>query len=138
MMLLDKNPGAVVADGRALPLYGTKKVNFETINGVSLVVNFYVSDVSRSIVSVGELKRDGYDVDFVGTPSLRIQNVVVPLYERSNLLYLPVSVKGEKWSAECPHQLQHAAAAVQLGLAAIAPRTAGRWRFYEYCCSAES
>eukprot|EP00972_Heterocapsa_arctica_P084174 12401241-Heterocapsa_arctica.AAC.1 len=100
MLPIVKRPGAIVADGRALPLYGTMKVNFETIDGVSLVVNFYVSDVSRSIVSVGQLKRDGYDVEFVGAPSLRIQNVVVPLYERSNLFYLPVSVKGEKFSTE--------------------------------------
>eukprot|EP00972_Heterocapsa_arctica_P081833 12059668-Heterocapsa_arctica.AAC.1 len=90
-----------LVDGRALPLYGTQKVIFQTIDGTSLTITFYVSDVSRSILSVGQLKRNGYDTDFVGRPSLRIRSTVVPLYERSNMYYLPVSVKGQKFSAEC-------------------------------------
>eukprot|EP00972_Heterocapsa_arctica_P032783 4826685-Heterocapsa_arctica.AAC.1 len=114
MLPLVERPGAIVADGRALPLYGTKNIIFQTIDGTSLTIIFYVSDVSRSILSVGQLKRDGYDTDFVGRPSLRIRSTVVPLYERSFLYYLPVSVKGEKFSAECRHQLQHGSSMRQL------------------------
>eukprot|EP00972_Heterocapsa_arctica_P086637 12771465-Heterocapsa_arctica.AAC.1 len=103
--IIDK-PGAIVADGRALKLYGSKKVHFETANGTNLIVNFYVSEVSRSILSVGQLKRDGCDVDFVGCPSMRISDTVVPLYERSNLFYLPMRLRGERWSLECQRQLR--------------------------------
>eukprot|EP00972_Heterocapsa_arctica_P111517 16417130-Heterocapsa_arctica.AAC.1 len=78
-----------------------KKVVFRTLDGIALTILFNVSDVSRSILSVGQLKRDGYDTDFVGKPSLRLQSTVVPLYERSNLYYLPVSLQDEKFSPEC-------------------------------------
>eukprot|EP00972_Heterocapsa_arctica_P094083 13876793-Heterocapsa_arctica.AAC.1 len=56
---LIKQPGAIVADGRALTLYGQKKIVFRTVDGTPLTILFYVSDVSRSIISVGQLKRDG-------------------------------------------------------------------------------
>eukprot|EP00972_Heterocapsa_arctica_P006656 974210-Heterocapsa_arctica.AAC.1 len=75
---LDEKPSAFVADGRALKLYGVKKVCFDIANDVSLIVNFYVSDVSRSIISIGLLNRDGCDVDLVGCPSMRISDTVVP------------------------------------------------------------
>eukprot|EP00972_Heterocapsa_arctica_P073976 10918494-Heterocapsa_arctica.AAC.1 len=71
-------PGAIVADGHTLKLYGVKKVHFETVHGANFIVNFYVSDISRSIISVGQRKRDGCDVDFVGCPSMRISDTVVP------------------------------------------------------------
>eukprot|EP00972_Heterocapsa_arctica_P050978 7493038-Heterocapsa_arctica.AAC.1 len=73
----------------------------------------------------------------MGRPSLRFQGNAVPLYECSNLYYLPVSLWGEKFSPECRRQLQDATAAVRQDLDLIAPSAKG-WRFYEYCCDNES
>eukprot|EP00972_Heterocapsa_arctica_P076906 11343835-Heterocapsa_arctica.AAC.1 len=56
MLPLTKQPGAIVADGRALTLYGQKKVVFRTFDRTPLTILFYVSDVSHSILSVGQLK----------------------------------------------------------------------------------
>eukprot|EP00972_Heterocapsa_arctica_P089972 13273129-Heterocapsa_arctica.AAC.1 len=44
-------PGAIVADGMALKLYGEKELRFRTFDAQSLTIRFYVSDVSRSILS---------------------------------------------------------------------------------------
>eukprot|EP00972_Heterocapsa_arctica_P044556 6576317-Heterocapsa_arctica.AAC.1 len=41
---LDEEPGAVVADGRALPMYGVKRVDFLTVYGEKIQIKFYVSN----------------------------------------------------------------------------------------------
>eukprot|EP00972_Heterocapsa_arctica_P030171 4443986-Heterocapsa_arctica.AAC.1 len=41
---LTKQPGAIVADGRPLKLYGQKEVVFRTYDGTPLTILFYVSD----------------------------------------------------------------------------------------------
>eukprot|EP00972_Heterocapsa_arctica_P115908 16450346-Heterocapsa_arctica.AAC.1 len=70
-------PGANVAYGRALKLYGGNNVHFATANDTNFIVNFYVSDMSRYIHSVGQLGRNVCDVDFVGCPYMRISDTVV-------------------------------------------------------------
>eukprot|EP00972_Heterocapsa_arctica_P008632 1264595-Heterocapsa_arctica.AAC.1 len=59
-------------------------------------INFYVSDVSRSIFSVGQLKRNDCDVDFVGCPSMHISDNVVPSYARIHFFYIPLRLRGER------------------------------------------
>ena len=63
-------PGAVVADGRPVHFYSTITVDFKTVGDYDIKVKFFVSDVNRVILSVGQLKKDGHDVDFCGKPSI--------------------------------------------------------------------
>eukprot|EP00972_Heterocapsa_arctica_P086885 12808570-Heterocapsa_arctica.AAC.1 len=57
----------------------------------------------------------------MGRPALRFHGNAVPLYERSNLYYLPVSFSGERMSPECRRQLEDATTAVRRELDSVTP-----------------
>eukprot|EP00972_Heterocapsa_arctica_P071300 10531822-Heterocapsa_arctica.AAC.1 len=57
----------------------------------------------------------------MGHPALRFEGRAIPLYERTNLFYLPVSLAGERMSPECRRQLQDATTTVRRELDAVAP-----------------
>ena len=134
---LASQPSAVVADGRALPMHGSKLVNFVTAHGEKIAIRFFVSDVSRSILSVGQLKRDGFAADFVASPTMQVGGHAVPLFERNNLFYLPVRLAGERWTDDVEREFRRTAAPVMPYVNAIT-RATNSWHFYEYCCDENS
>ncbi len=86
-------PRALAANGAQLTFYGTRMVKCRAWGGLELAVRFHVSDVTRPIVSVGVLRRQGIYADFSGQPALLVRGNRVPMVERGNLFYLPVSVE---------------------------------------------
>ena len=130
-------PGAVVADGRPLHFYGTKTVNFKTFGDYDIKVKFFVSDVNRVILSVGQLKKDGHDVDFCGKPSIGVGQHRVALCDKGNLFHLPVRLPDERWSMSCNEHLAHQAMSVGGEINIVAPKN-NDWKFFEYCCASDS
>ena len=66
----------------------------EIWGGVVLEIRFMVMNVSRPLLSVGELQRQGWDVTFSYHSQLRKGGQTIPLARRGGLSYLPARLLG--------------------------------------------
>eukprot|EP00972_Heterocapsa_arctica_P046745 6899069-Heterocapsa_arctica.AAC.1 len=66
----------------------------EVWGGVRLEVRFTVMNVSRPLLSVGELQRHGWDIMFSEHSQLQKRDQIIPLVRRGGLSYLPVRLMG--------------------------------------------
>ena len=71
--------GGLTASGQKLVEIGTKRVCLQMYGGVSMDVKFVVMNVSRPLLSVGELQRHGWDVVFSERSHLSRHGVAVPV-----------------------------------------------------------
>ena len=92
--------GGLTASGQGLIHVGTKEVNVQVWGGGVMRVKFEVMNVTRPLLSVGELQRQGWDVVFSEHSMLRKHDRTIPLVRRGGLSYLPVRLQGHgpEWS----------------------------------------
>ena len=84
-------PKAVTAIGAPLNVYGLRRVHCRSGN-IEFELNFILSDITRPIVSVNDLLKEGLVPWFSPPACLAKQNCKVPLLNVGPLYYLPVEV----------------------------------------------
>ena len=126
---------ATAVNGQRIPVLGVKRVQMRTWGGILLQVPFCVMAVAKPLLSVGLLRRRGYDVHLSDTSCLAHGDRRVPLVESESLFYLPV-LFGERatdlqvGSTWWPNQ-----AVAPLG--AASPSSA-KWHLMEWACEEDS
>ncbi len=88
----DKIPRAVTATGSALVTYGVRAVRCTTWHGIQLHLCFVVSDVTRPIVAVADLLKQGITPRFDAPARLERAGKQILLVTAGPLYYLPVHV----------------------------------------------
>ena len=89
-------PGARTADGREIKTYGTREVviyiKTTAEEDISVKVVFHVMDVTKAIISLGALRRRGYEINLGQVPAISLQNKKVLLVVRGNFFFLKAMV----------------------------------------------
>jgi hypothetical protein len=96
----------VAADGKEISYHGVREVKFNVWNKDPTKARFVVADVTRPILSVGSLNRQGIKVNFDGDRSiLQTPSRTYQLLCHRNLFYLPVKVLE---SSGCDEEMKEA------------------------------
>ena len=88
-------PKAVTATGAPLTVYGLRRVHCRS-GSIEFELNFILSDVTRPIVSVNDLLKEGLVPCFSPPACLTRKDRQVPLLNVGPLYYLPVEVSKSK------------------------------------------
>ena len=130
--------GGLTASGQGLTHIGTKEVNVQVWGGGVMRVKFEVMNVTRPLLSVGELQRQGWDVVFSDHSMLRKHDRTIPLVRRGGLSYLPVKLQGHGpgWSPVLEEVYEKA----KMALKEITKvdQSEEIWHVVEYCCEGNS
>ena len=129
-------PKGVTADGRTLTCHGVKRVKVRVWGGRVLTFTFAVMDVSRALLSVGELRAQGIATCFTTHSYLKRGAWTTPLLRVRNLLFLPVLLfEQEEW----PHAMGDTLKGAQKTLDnVIMTVEEPQWHVVEYCCEPDS
>ena len=111
---------AFAVNGQQLLVHGTKRVELELRGGYKLIARFVVMDVTKPVVSVGDLRRQGFTVNLGGRNTLEQGGVHVDIEECDGLFFLEA-----KPSQELRQQC-----------AVVVPSP--RMHFIEWCCEPDS
>eukprot|EP00972_Heterocapsa_arctica_P090972 13422620-Heterocapsa_arctica.AAC.1 len=91
---------ALAANGRAMHIFGKKKVVFELWDGQHVHIEFVVMDVRRPLLSIGQLAALGYKVHLGAKSHMEYRGKNTPIVRQGNLYYLPV--RGSKGQLAWP------------------------------------
>ena len=135
---------AYAFNGQPIRVVGAKKIRLRLESGYLLDLLFIVMNVSRPLISVGQLNKYGFMVDFGKKGTVRQGGIALPVVEHSGLFYLaaaPVtmiaSLLRTTRSAETATTLAGAATATTTtATAARAPTTP--LHLVEWCCELDS
>ena len=123
--------GSTAVNGQSIPVYGMRRVLLRTWGGILLHVLFYVMAVSRPLLSVGLLRRRGYEVHMAGRSYLAKAGKRAPLVENDSLFYLPV-VYGPGMGEQHVHNM----VGIERSLPCVPVHALGMpaWHLVEWCC----
>ena len=129
-------PKGVTADGRTLTCHGVKRVKVRVWGGRVLTFTFAVMDVSRALLSVGELRAQGIATCFTTHSYLKRGAWTTPLLRVRNLLFLPVLLfEQEEWPHAMGDTLKDAQKTLDNVILAVEEP---QWHVVEYCCEPDS
>ena len=129
--------GGLAANGGELVAEGTKTVSLGVWRGGWLRVTFFVMNILRPLLSVGQLQRQGWDANFSAHSSLRRGDRVVPLFRRGNLTFMPAVLPANKeWPTSVKMIMEYAVDAVKDKKDVVEDREP--WHVMEYCCEKDS
>ena len=103
--------GARVADGRRVAEEGQKEVQLLVGGTIRATVRFRVlQEVTRPLLSVGQLVRRGFTIQLSAHPFLRFRDRRVAVHRDGNFFYLQVRLMQDRaaapsWSSLCASPL---------------------------------
>ena len=105
--------------------------------GEVMQVCFTVMHVSRALLSVGELQRQGWDVIFSERSALKRKEHVIPLVWRGGLSYLPARFPDSEkpWPSVMDRMLEVSESMIKIE---EKEKSKTRWRVMEYFCESNS